>query len=232
MNTLKISTLFLSLWGDYGYILFSYLSASLFVTRSSAFSAKSIHVSFSWLEKKKIIGKDRKRCSKNQSLLTCRTEKHCYFFLTLRIKFFANTSVILPSCFRFGGKPKEENRTGTHQGCSHQVMTALRMGPRLVMAQFAGLPRWHRGNQKPYANFCGVFLTLGTFSLAYLDGQDAIFLESTWREPSGCYLRITSDPEKEWHRGSNSGCYRVINVLGKKGTCSAFPQGLWSFKEC
>lgn len=133
------------------------------------------------IREKKIIGKDKKRCSKNQSLLTCRTEKHCYFFLTLRINFFANTPVILPSCFRFGGKPKEENRTGTHQGCSHQVMTALRMGPRLVMAQLAGSPRWHRGNQKPYANFCGVFLTLGTFSLAYLDGRDAIFLESTWR---------------------------------------------------
>lgn len=95
MNTLKISTLFLSLWGDYGYILFSYLSASLFVTWSSAFSAKSINVSFSWLEGKKIIGKDRKRCSKNQSLLTSKTEKYCYFFSPWE----SSSSQILPSSF-------------------------------------------------------------------------------------------------------------------------------------
>lgn len=149
--------------------------------------------------------------------------------LTLRTRFFVNTlSSFLRPPLRWETYWKDVGQ-GPNRTAAISCLLPFRwdhawrpLGGRLTSG--------HRGNETPYADFPAMIPTPGTFPLAYLDSGEAVVLFFS----RGTHLAQTIRPrlptrnKGSWERATvweqSGSATRSIHLLGKKGTCSTFPQ--------
>lgn len=176
----------MSLQWDCGQILLSYICFFLIFY---IFCKK--YVSFyDW--RKKIVITNMKLLSYqglNFLLLIC-SIKNSMFHSEGQVLLRYSPSLFLPAPHSVENL-NEENWGKTKQGCPNQMLIAIQMVARLIIAQLQTYPDGTEGEQRPYIKFIGVlsfthWAPFHSFTwLAQMPYSCSSSVESTWHEPSG-----------------------------------------------